>query len=180
MGATGTSQIFAFSLAGGLASLLLMTYWIMKSENFNLKSLPIALAVAYICTIAVTMWYEQLYANLWDIANHTNYWFEYYARPFKLLEVVTDMGLVFVAYPWMRRSNIKLVILFSALSIASFGAWFETGFVFPTTSALAYFLNASSRISSQLAMAVSVFKRYQLKQSTAPIPNLASVPASPP
>jgi hypothetical protein len=179
VGMTGTSQILAFSLAGGLASLVLMTYWIMKSENFKLKSLPVALAVAYICTIAVTMWYEQLYANLWDMANHTNYWLEYYVNPAKLLQVVIDMSLVFVAYPWMRRANIKLVILLSAVTIASFGAWFEIGFVFPTTSALAYFFNASSRIASQLAMAVTVLNKSPIKQKGLRVPSLESVPARP-
>jgi hypothetical protein len=159
VGADGNSQIFAFSIAGAIISFVLMSWWIFKKskERKTWKGALTAVAVAYICTIAVTMWYEQIYANLWDLANHTTYWLDFYTTPYKFLEVVVDMSLVFTALPWMRKSNSKWVVLFSCLTIGFFVIWFRIGFVFPTTSALAYFCNGASRISSQLAIAFSVF-----------------------
>jgi len=156
VGSSGQSQIFSFSIAGGALSLLLMTYWIYRQEGSRRASIPVALAVGYICTIAVTMWYEQVYANLWDLANGTAYWFNFYANPPKLLTVVVDMGLLFVAYPWMRRANLKLVTIFTLLTLAFFGLWYVTGYGFPTSSASAYLFNGGSRIFSGLAIATSV------------------------
>ena len=143
-----------------------MTVWIVRSERTSKwGNILVAVAVAYICTIAVTMWYEQIYANLWDLANHSTYWLIFYTFPPKMFQVIVDMSLVFVALPWMRRSNIKLVVLFSLITIGCFLAWFDTGFGFPASSELAYSLNGGSRIASQLAMALAVYPRLN-NQST--------------
>ncbi|MGI0081413.1 MAG: hypothetical protein ACRECH_17550 [Nitrososphaerales archaeon] len=99
VGSDGKSQISAFSIARGILSFVLMTMWIVRQEAGRFRYLPIALTVSYICTISVTMWYEQVYANFWDIANHTSYWFVFYTQPDKLLQVLIDMSFVLVAYP---------------------------------------------------------------------------------
>jgi len=156
VGSNGQSQIFAFSIIGGIISLVLMTYWILRQEEKKVKYFPIALAVAYICTISITMWYEQVYANLWDYANHTMYWYNFYTNPPKLLQVIIDMSLLLAAYPWMSRANLKFVLWFTALIAVFFLLWYATGLGFPTTSSFAYFLNGASRISSQLGVAVTV------------------------
>jgi len=105
------------------------------------------------------MWYEQVYANLWDAANHTAFWFDVYTNPTKLLLVIMDMGLLLVAYPWMKRANIKLVLSCTLLTSLFFALWFGIGFGFPTNSPLTYFLNGASRIVSQLAVASFVRSR---------------------
>lgn len=156
VGSNGQSQIFVFSIVGAIVSVVLMTYWILKQERNKLEYFPIAVAVAYVCTISITMWYEQVYANLWDFANHTMYWYNFYTNPPKLLQVMVDMSLLFVAYPWMRRENIRWIISFATLTALFFLLWYATGFGFPTTSPAAYLLNGASRISSQLGVAVSV------------------------
>ncbi|MDA4111680.1 MAG: hypothetical protein OK439_04025 [Thaumarchaeota archaeon] len=167
IGSDGRSQIFIFSIAGGVISFVLMTISIMIQQKNDPKYLPIALLVAYICTISVTMWYEQIYANLWDLANHTSYWFTYYTEPGKLLQVLIDMSLLLVAYPWMKRANLKMVGVFSILTLVLFAGWFAIGYGFPTTSSLAYFFNGSSRICSQLAIAVSVLPQKSQKEKQA-------------
>jgi MFS superfamily sulfate permease-like transporter len=157
-GSSGTQQIFAFTVFSAVLSLMLMTYWITQQEAGRLRYVPVALLVAYIATISTTMWYEQLYANLWDLANKSSYWYDfYYLRPYKVVLTVVDMALLFVAYPWFRRDNIPKVALFSLLTLAMFIGWYAVGFGEPTSSAGAYFFNASSRIFSQAAIAVSVF-----------------------
>lgn len=130
----------------------------MKQEGGRSRYVPLALLVSYIATISTTMWYEQVYANPWDSANRSTYWYAfYYLDHYKLLLVVVDMSLLLVAYPWFRRQNLKLVVLFSALTLAMFLGWFAAGFQFPTDSAVAYFFNATSRLFSQIAIAVSVY-----------------------
>lgn len=157
VGSNGQSEIFAFTIVGAIMSLALMTYWILKQEGNKIKYAPVALTVAYIATISITMWYEQLYVNLWDAANGSSYWYHfYYSDPVRLLYVVMDMSLLIVAYPWMKRANVKFVAAVSLLTVFFFAAWYETGLGFPTSSTLAYFLNAASRISSQLTISVTV------------------------
>jgi len=157
VGSDGKSQIFAFTPLGAAMAVALMAFWISKQEGYRKRYIPIAILVAYICTISVTMWYEQIYASLWDYANHTSYWFTIYSQPGKLLEVLVDMSLLLVALPWMRRGNLRLVGIFSGLTLLFFACWLATGFSFPTSSVPAYFFNGASRISSELAIAVSVF-----------------------
>jgi len=159
IGSNGQSQIFAFSIVAGILSLFLITYWIVNQEGRRIEYLPVALAVAYICTISVTMWYEQVFASLLDAANHSAYWFDYYTYPPKLLQVIMDMGSLLVAYPWMKRANTKLVSTCVVLTALFFVLWFWIGFEFPTSSPFAYFLNGASRITSQLAIAVTVKSR---------------------
>jgi hypothetical protein len=158
VGTAGNQDLFAFTVVSAAVSFGLIVCCIMKREGRELRHLPVALLVGYVATISATMWYEQVYANLWDLANNSSYWFTfYYLDPTKLLLTVIDMSLVLVAQPWFRRQNLKLVALFAGLTLAMFLGWFLTGFQFPTDSGTAYFFNASSRLFSQAAVAVSVY-----------------------
>jgi autotransporter translocation and assembly factor TamB len=78
-----------------------------------------------------------------------------------------DMSLLLVAYPWMRRANLKIVAALALLTVVFFGAWYAIGFGFPTTSGLAYFLNGASRVSSQLAVSFTVAGKLKLRTSRA-------------
>ena len=156
VGSSGQSQIFSFTVADAALSMVLITLWIFRQEERKGRYLPLAIVVAYICTIPVTMWYEQVYAALSDLSNHSSYWLNLYSQPDKLTEVIIDMGLLFVAYPLMKRQNLKLVSIFALLTLVFFAGWYAIGFEFPTTSAVAYFFNAASRITSQIAVALTV------------------------
>ena len=156
VGSNGQSQIFSFTVAGAVLSMVLITLWIFRQEEKQGRYLPLTIVVAYICTISVTMWYEQIYAALSDSSNHSTYWLNLYSQPDKLTEVIIDMVLLFVAYPWMKRQNLKLVSIFALLTLGFFVGWYAIGFKFPITSALAYFFNAASSIKSQIAVALTV------------------------
>lgn len=158
------TQIFAFTMFGAVLSVVLMTYWIVRQEGNKIRYIPLALGVAYIATISTTMWYEQLYANVWDAAHHASTWYVfYYMNPDTFLYVVMVMSLVLVAYPWMRRANLKFVAVFALLTVVFFAAWYEVGFGYPVESPLFYFLNGASRIASHLAISFTVAGKRQFK-----------------
>jgi hypothetical protein len=156
--AEASNHVYYFTVAGAIISFVLVTLFILKQEKFRPSFIPLALAVAYITTISVATWYEQLYANIWDVYYHTDFWRAYYSvgSPPGYALVVIDMLLVLVAYPWMRRSNLRMVLLFVLLTLLSFAGWILVGYGTPNTSWLDYLLNSSSRIMSHLALAFTM------------------------
>jgi hypothetical protein len=156
--AEASNHVYYFTVAGAIISFILVTLFILKQERFKPSFIPLALAVAYITTISVAAWYEQLYANIGDVYYHIDYWRTYYSvgSPPGYALVVIDMLLILVAYPWMRRSNLKVVLLLVLLTLLSFACWILVGYGRPNTSWLDYLFNASSRIMSDLALAFTM------------------------
>jgi hypothetical protein len=163
-----TNQVYFFTIAAAVVSVVVVSWSILKQERFKRAYLPLAILVAYVSTISVTMWYEQLYANLWDVYFHTSYWYEYYISGFipGYGWVFIDMALVLVAYPWMRTANARLVAMALLLTLVSFTAWISVGYGRPNVSVLDYSLNASSRIFSQLTLVASVLPSRRMPRAS--------------
>jgi hypothetical protein len=154
-----SEQVQYFTVAGAIVSFTLVTLFILKRERFKPAFIPLALVVAYITTISVTMWYEQLYANIGDAYLQTDYWRGYYmvGNPPRYALVLIDMLLVLVAYPWMRRSNLKIFLFLVLMTLLSFVGWAAVGYGHPNDSWLDYLFNGTSRILSNLALASTVW-----------------------
>jgi hypothetical protein len=157
--ANPSNQVHYFTIVGAIISFCLVALFILKQERFKPSFIPVALVVAYIATISVTEWYEQVYANIWDVYYQTDYWRAYYSVGFPpgYALVLIDMLLILVVYPWTRRSNVKIVLIFVFLTLVSFVGWIMVGYGRPNVSWLDYLFNAGARIMSHLALAFTVW-----------------------
>ena len=154
----GNYPIYSFTYAGAVLSVVGVTYFILKQENFKLMYLPIALGVSYLATISATVWYEQIWIGLGTLFAHFTFWANFYGSLFEFLGVIANASLVLVLYPWIRWRKNKNLILYSFLSLfILFGIWIAAGYGFTWQSTIDWTLNASTRIMSQIILIVLVF-----------------------
>ncbi len=162
-----SNTVFPFTYVGVTASVLGVAWCIARREIPSMGKLP-AIAVGLLVGNAVSVGmldaYEQVYVGLGClqgsthaicVAELTYYWGSVGAVGYTL----TGLALLLILLPWVRPRNWPGGFSLLLLCGAFFAVWVAAGYASPPHgSALDYWMNAGSRIASQLSLVALVWK----------------------
>lgn len=145
-------SIYPFTYLAAAVSLVGITYYIYKAEK-QWWAIPIGFLAARAATLGMINLYEQIF-----VVVGSDVWWRYYGKDWSTI-MWTALGVVWVltAVPWWQRKNFKpAAICFVSYMVVMF-IWLLVGH--PTVesgSAVAYLLNAASRLLSQATQVILV------------------------
>ena len=177
---SGSLGHFAFAVPGYSNTVLPFTYiavglsiagvtwYIFQQERSDFGFWPafvLGLVVANVASVGMINCYEQVYIGLgcYQPALNQNcvYWMgQYWGTAGGLASTLTGVLIVLTIAPWARRRNWKGIGLMLALTGIFFAGWYAAGYGSPPNgSVVDYWMNAGSRIASQLALVAAVSTR---------------------
>ncbi len=159
------NTVYPFTYVGVAASLVGVAWFVYAQERDRIPKWGAALLgvlVANVASIGMIDVYEQAFVTLgyFTPQSHASdaVWLQlYWGNPSAAAGTFGGMVIVLSILPWVRKRNWPGVALCGALTGVVFAVWFARGFWFPPNGDAAdYWMNALSRVASQLALVAAV------------------------
>jgi len=160
-----SNTVYPFTYAAVLVSFLGVAYGVyLRERRRSSRGLAcvLALLVANLASIGMVNSYEQVFVALmfFSPALHGYGAFGlrlYWGSAGAVASTVGGLLITLVILPWTHRRNGPGVALCLGVAAAAFAVWFASGFAEPSSGgALAYAMNATSRVATQLALVAAV------------------------
>jgi hypothetical protein len=159
------NTVYPFTYAGALVSVLGVAVFVFQRERPEMRgalAVLLGLVVGNLASIGMINCYEQVFVGLrWFTGfghGDSVYWLgQYWGTIPHAGATLAGMLPVLAVLPWARRRNWPGVSFFLGVYAVSMAVWFFHGYPDPQNgTALDYWMNALSRISSQLVLVAIV------------------------
>ena len=137
-------------------------YQFERPDRGRLLAALIGIGVANIASAGMVNFYEQVFVSLNYLSPHGgaawSYWIQFYwGSAGAVAGTVTGMVIVLTVLPWASWRNWPSVVALGSLFAAGSIVWFLNGYSPPPAGdALDYWMNAVTRVSSQMMLVAAV------------------------
>jgi hypothetical protein len=163
-----SNMVYPFTYVGVGVSLFGCAYLIFRQERLGrgrVVAALIALGVANIASVGMVNIYEQVFVAL-NVQSPNgpvvwSFWVQYYwGSASGAAATVTGMVIVLTVLPWASGRNWPGVLLCGGVFAVGSLVWFLNGYGAPPSGdALDYWMNATTRVASQLMLVAAVAPR---------------------